>query len=229
MNSNIWFFDDVNLFKILCPHKYPKHKAKHELSCYKKSDYIYFEEDAANKIYLIDSGKVKIGHYTEDGNEIISAILTKGEIFGEKAILGIDKRKEFAQSVDNTTSICPVTKETLFELMRDNRSISLKIYKFIGIRIKKLERRIQLLLFKDTKTRLLEFLQELCEDFGHDCETTGDKVIEHPYTQKDIASLIGTSRPTLNIILNELKDEKFLSFHRKEIRILKKSCLMLAG
>ena len=106
--------------------------------------------------------------------------------------------------------------------MRDNKSISLKIYKFIGIRIKKLERRIQLLLFKDTKTRLLEFLQELCEDFGHDCETTGDKVIEHPYTQKDIASLIGTSRPTLNIILNELKDEKILSFHRKEIRILKK-------
>ena len=46
---------------------------------------------------------------------------------------------------------------------QDNISISLKIYKFIGFRIKKLERRIQLLLFKDTKTRLLEFLDELCE------------------------------------------------------------------
>lgn len=222
MDTKIWFFDDVNLFKILCPHKYPVHTANHKLSTYKKSDYIYFEEDSANKIYLIDKGKVKIGHYSENGEEIISAILSRGEIFGEKAILGIDKRNEFAQSIDDKTSICPVTKDTLFELMRDNATISLKIYKFIGIRIKKLERRIQLLLFKDTKTRLIEFLDELCEDFGHDCETTGDKVIEHPYTQKDIASLIGTSRSTLNIILNELKDEKFLSFHRKEIRILKK-------
>ena len=222
MNTNVWFFDDVNLFKILCPHKYPAYTKDHKLSTYKKSDYIYFEEDFANKIYLIDKGKVKIGHYTEDGEEVISAILTRGEIFGEKAILGDDKRDEFAQSIDNTTSICPVSKDTLFELMRDNISISLKIYKFIGFRVKKLERRIQLLLFKDTKTRLLEFLDELCEDYGYDCETTGDKVIHHPYTQKDIASLIGTSRPTLNIILNELKNEKFLSFHRKEIRILKK-------
>ncbi len=222
MDTNIWYFEEVNLFKILCPHKYPAFKENHDLSVYKKSDYIYFEEDAATKIYLIDSGKVKIGYYTEDGDEIIKAILTRGEIFGEKAILGIEKRNEFAQSIDKNTSICPVSKETLFELMRDNVSVSLKIYKFIGLRIKKLERRLQLLLFKDTKTRLLEFLEDLCAEYGHDCKTTGDMVIHHPYTQKDIATLIGTSRPTLNIILNELRDEKIVSYSRKEIRILKK-------
>lgn len=77
-------------------------------------------------------------------------------------------------------------------------------------------------MFKDSKTRLLEFLNELCEEFGHNCPKTGDKVIEHPYTQKDIASLIGTSRPTLNILMNELKDENVINFNRKEIRILKK-------
>ncbi|MBJ2172804.1 Crp/Fnr family transcriptional regulator [Aureibaculum sp. A20] len=222
MNTNMWFFDDVNLFKILCPHKYSEYSSNHKFSFYKKRDYIYFEQDAANKIYLINKGKVKIGQYNDDGEEVVRAILTKGEMFGEKAILGIDKRNEFAQSIDNTTSICPISKETLYELMRDNVSVSFKIYKFIGLRIKRLERRIQLLLFKDTKTRLLEFLDELCEDYGYDCEKTGDKIIKHPYTQKDIASLIGTSRPTLNIILNELKHEKILDFYKKEIRILKK-------
>ena len=222
MSNNIWYFEDVNLFKILCPHKFSDFKKDHDLSIYKKSDYIYFEEDSANNIYLIDRGKVKIGYYTEDGEEIIKSILTRGEIFGEKAMLGIEKRNEFAQSIDNTTSICPVSKETLFLLMRDNVSISLKIYKFIGLRIKKLERRLQLLLFKDTRTRLLEFLNELCEDYGDQCEETEDHIIHHPYTQKDIATLIGTSRPTLNIIMNELKEEKIISFNRKEIRILKK-------
>ena len=165
---------------------------------------------------------MKIGYYTEDGKEIIKAILTRGEIFGEKAILGIDKRNEFAQSIDNATSICPVSRDAMYELMRDNVSVSFKIYKFIGLRIKKLERRLELLLFKDTKTRLIEFLNELCEDYGYDCEKTGDKVILHPYTQKDIATLIGTSRPTLNTLLNELKEESIISFNRKEIRLLKK-------
>ena len=37
-----------------------------------------------------------------------------------------------------------------------------------------------------------------------------------------MASLIGTSRPTLNILLNELKEEKYLEFNRNEIRILKR-------
>lgn len=221
--ESFWYFENVDLFKILCPHKYEAYAEDHVFNIYKKSDYIYFEEDSANKMYLINEGKVKIGYYTEGGNEIIKAILSKGEIFGEKAILGIEKRNEFAQSIENTTSICPVSRDTMYSLMRDNVSVSFKIYKFIGIRMKKLERRLELLLFKDTKTRLLEFLNELCEDYGYDCEKTGDKVIHHPYTQKDIASLIGTSRPTLNVLLNELKKDKTISFSRKEIRLLKKA------
>ncbi len=228
MKPSIWYFDDVNLFKILCPHKYPAYKKDHSLDIYKKSDYIYFEEDQANKIYLIDSGKVKIGYYTEEGDEIVKAILTKGEIFGEKAILGVEKRSEFAQSIDNNTSICKVSKDTMYGLMRDNVSVSFKIYKFIGLRMKKLERRLQLLLFKDVKTRLMEFLNELCEEYGYDCEHTGDKVIVHPYTQKDIASLIGTSRPTLSTVMNELKEAKEISFSRKEIRFLNKNSLSVS-
>ncbi|MEP3836361.1 MAG: Crp/Fnr family transcriptional regulator [Algibacter sp.] len=216
---SLWFFDDVNLFKVLCPHKFKAYKKGHEFDAYKKKDYIYFEEDSANKVYLIEKGKVKIGYYSEDGNEVVKAILTRGEIFGETAILGELKREEFAQSLDNATSICPVGVNTMHELMRNNQTFSLKIYKFIGFKLKKLERRLQLLLFKDAKTRLIEFLDELCSDYGYNCEKTGDKIINHPYTQKDIASLIGISRPTLNILLNELKEENVIQFTRKTIRI----------
>lgn len=217
MNS-IWFFEDSNLFSVLCPHKFKAYKKDHDFDSYNKRDYIYFEQDRSNKVYLIEKGKVKIGYYNEDGEEVVKSILTRGDLFGEKAILGEEQREEFAQAIDNKTSICPIGVETMHSLMRDNQSFSFKIYKFIGFRFKKLERRLQLLLFKDSKTRLLEFLDELCSDYGYDCPETGDKVIKHPYTQKDIASLIGTSRPTLNILLNELKTENRIDFNRKEIR-----------
>ena len=217
--SSFWFFEETDLFKILCPHKFKAYKKDHHFDAYRKNDYIYFQEDSANKVYLIEKGKVKIGYYSELGDEVIKAILTKGEIFGEKAILGEDRRTEFAQSLDNTTSICPVGVQTLHELMRDNQTFTLKIYKFIGLRLKKLERRLQLLMFKDARTRFLEFLYDLQEDYGHCCPDTGDMVIEHPYTQKDIANLIGTSRPTLNILMNELKESSIIDFNRKEIRL----------
>ena len=213
MNS-IWFCEETNMFSLLCPHKFKDYSNSHELDKYKNKDYIYFEKDAAHKVYLIAKGKVKIGYYDEQGNEIVKSILRKGELFGEKAILGVEIRNEFAQSVDSSTTICPVSIDTIHDLMRDNRTLSVKVYKFLGLRFKKLERRLQLLLFKDAKTRLNEFLKELKDEYGYSCPNTGMIIVEHPYTQKDIASLIATSRPTLNILMNELQEKHILSFKR---------------
>ncbi len=217
--DTLWFFEDVNLFKMLCPHKFKAYKASHSFMNYRKQDYIYFEEDNSNKVYLIEEGKVKIGYYTEDGEEVVKAILSKGELFGEKAILGETTRDEFAMSIDNDTSICPVGVDTMHDLMRDNRNFGFRIYKLIGFRIKKLERRLELMMFKDAETRVNEFLKELAQDYGYCCPKTGDTVINHPYTQKDIARLIGTSRPTFNSIMNKFRSENLIDFNRNEIRL----------
>ncbi len=204
---------------MLCPHKFKNFKQTHEFNQYRKQDYIYFEQDRARNVYLIEEGKVKIGYYTEDGNEVVKAILSKGELFGEKAILGDEKRDEFAQSVDDLTSICPVDVNTMHDLMRNNRSFSFRIYKLIGFRLKRLERRLELVLFKDAETRVLEFIKELAKDYGYCCPETGDTIVKHPYTQNDIAKLLGTSRPTLNTILNKFRAEERIDFSRNEFRL----------
>ena len=218
MNS-LWTFEEVNLFGMLCPHKFKAFKKEHSFNQYNKEDFIYFENDISNKIFLIEKGKVKIGHYTDEGDEIVKAILKKGELFGETAILGEDTRNEFAQALNNSTSICPVDVNTMHDLMRDNRSFSLRIHKLIGFRLKRLERRLELILCKDAETRVTEFLKELAEQYGYCCPNNGDTVIKHPYTQKDIAHLIGTSRSTFNSILNDLKNSNKIDFNRKEIRL----------
>lgn len=84
--SEIWFLENVNLFKILCPHKFKAYKDCHNFNLYKKRDYIYFEDDASSKVYLIEKGKVKLGYYTKEGNEVVKAILCKGD----NATLSID-------------------------------------------------------------------------------------------------------------------------------------------
>ncbi len=218
----LWFFEDANLFSLLCPHRFKQFKASHAFRIYNKKDYVYFEEDQSNKIFLIVKGKVKIGYYREDGKEVIKAILTKGDLFGEKAILGETKRTEFAQSLTKGTEVCPVSVSDLQSIMRESKSFSLRIHKFIGFKFRKLERRIDLLLYRDIQTRFLEFMESLCEEYGHYCDETGHRVIEHPYTQKDIASLIGVSRSNLNMVMNELKTNQVIDFDRNYIRILKR-------
>ena len=216
--KEVWYLECVNLFKIICPHQYKDYKETHTFDAYKKKDYVYFDKDTSQTIYLINSGKVKLGYYTEDGNEVVKAILSKGEVFGEKAFLGEENRNEFAQSIDNSTVICPIPVNTLQNMMKNNTSFTLSFYKLISFRIKKLERRLEILLFKDIRKRTIEFIKELKEEFGTSL-LNGDTLIKHPYSQKEIATLIGASRPSLNIVLNNLRDEGYLSFHGKEIVI----------
>ena len=166
---------------------------------------------------MVANGRVKIGHYLEDGKEVIKSILTKGEIFGELALAGEEVRIDFAQSLDDTTSVCPLGIEDLKALMVQDKELSFKILKLVGLRLIKLERKLELLVFKDARTRVIEFLKDSAAWKGK--KVGQETLIPTSLTHKDIASLTGTSRQTVTTILNELKEKNLINFDRKKILI----------
>jgi CRP/FNR family cyclic AMP-dependent transcriptional regulator len=215
--SKLWYFENVDLYELLCPHKIPSMKEKHTFQHYKKHDYIYFEDEPSDHIYLIANGRVKIGSYKEDGKEIVKAILSQGEIFGELALAGEDRRPDFAQALDDDTTVCPMSIEDMQELMANNKPLNLKIIKMIGLRIKKLERKVESLVFKDARTRIIEFLHDMAMERGK--KVGFETMFKNYLTHKDIASLTGTSRQTVTTVLNELKDKNIINFDRRRFLI----------
>lgn len=214
---SLWFLENVDLYELLCPHKIPNMKEKHSFHHYKKNDFIYFENELSDRIYLIASGRVKIGNYKDDGREIIKAILAAGEIFGEMALAGEERRHDFAQALDDDTTVCPMSIEDLQELMATNKRLNLKIIKLIGMRVKKLERKVESLVFKDARTRIIEFLREMALEKGK--KVGFEMMFKNYLTHKDIASLTGTSRQTVTTVLNELKDKNIINFDRRRFLI----------
>lgn len=212
----LWYFESVNLFKILCPHKVKAMAGKHEFLAFKRDQFVYVPEDSATQIYLIVNGRVKIGHYLDDGREVTHAILTQGEIFGELAVAGEEKRRDFAQAMTDLT-VCPLTTAELQALMFEDRELSFKILKLIGLRLMKLERKLELLVFKDARTRIIEFLKDAASWKG--IRVGHETMIQTQLTHKDIAALTGTSRQTVTTVLNELKDLNLINFDRKKILI----------
>lgn len=189
---------------------------KHTFTEFKKDEFIYFPEEKATHIYMIASGRVRIGHYLEDGKEVVTAILGTGEIFGELALAGEDQRKDFAQAMDNV-SICPLSIDDLKELMKEDKELSFKLLKLVGLRLMKLERKLELLVFKDARTRIIEFLKDSASWKGK--KVGFETMIPTKLTHKDIAALTGTSRQTVTTILNELKDQNLINFDRRKILI----------
>ena len=215
--SALWYFESVDLYDVLCPHKVKVMGDKHSFHHFKKDEFIFFPDEPATHIYMIADGRVRIGHYLDNGKEVVSAILSMGEIFGELALAGEEKRKDFAQSMDDKTSVCPLSIEDLKLLMYDNRELSFKMLKLVGLRLIKLERKMELLVFKDARTRIVEFLKDTASWKGK--KVGYETLITTKLTHKDIASLTGTSRQTVTTIMNELKDQNLINFDRRRILI----------
>ncbi len=216
-SGNLWFFEESDLFDVLCPHKTPGMENTHIPSVYQKDDYIYFPQDASEQIYMISNGRVKIGTYTPDKKEVVKAILAKGEIFGELALAGEEVRTDFAQAMDNDTRICVMSINDLKDLMKDNQELSFKILRIVGWRLRKMERKIESLVFKDARTRIVEFLKDTANERGQ--KVGFEMMIKNHLTHKDIASLTGTSRQTVTTVMNELREKNLINFDRRRILI----------
>mgnify|MGYP006429327719 CR=1 FL=1 len=222
MAENLWYFEDVNLFNVMCPHKTEEFtEGEGHYKSYQKGETIYFTGDRAHTMYLIVKGKVRILNYTEQGDEVVKAILGRGEMFGELALLGEEERSEIAEAMDNKVMLCPVTIEQAHYLMKDNEKFTFSIYKWLGLRMRKMERRIDNLVFKDVRQRLMDFIKDLAVEKG--LKKDGEIHIEHFYTHKNIANLIGTSRQTVTTTLNELREEGLLEFDRKSFTVKRPS------
>lgn len=216
-STQLWYFENVDLFNLLCPHKIEGIEDDHPMTKYKKEEFVYFPEDASNYIYMIAEGRIKIGSYLEDGKESVKAILSKGEIFGELALTGEEKRQDFAQAMDSETIVCPMTLEDMQNLMAGNKQLSFKMLKLIGLRLRKVERRLESLVFKDARTRIIEFLRDEANEKGK--KIGFEMMIPSHLTHKDIAALTGTSRQTVTTILNELREKNIINFDRRKILI----------
>jgi len=221
--SSLWYFENVDLYNVLCPHLVREDQSKSSPNVYSKNDYIYFPNELSDSIYLIAKGRVKIGSFTEKGNEIVKSILGEGDVFGELALTGEEKRGDYAQAMDENTQICTMDINHLQNLMLNNKPLTLKIYKLIGLRVRKLERRIESMVFKDARTRVVDFLKELAVERGK--KVGFETMIRNHFTHKDIASLTGTSRQTVTTVLNELKDKNIINFNRRQILIRDMSIL----
>lgn len=219
-HSELWFLEETNMFDYLCPGKMDAVDAqtRNEITfTYKRGEFIYFPEETANQIFLLHAGRVKIGSYSEEGKEIIKAILQPGEIFGEMAIIGERQRRDFAMAMDDEVVVCILSLDDMKKLMYDDTDFSLRITRVIGQKLKRTERRLEALVFKDARTRIVDFLRDLAQQKG---EPVGDEVVVRSFlTHKDIASLTATSRQTVTSVLNELRDANLIYFDRKRLLV----------
>lgn len=213
--SSLWYLENIDLHNIFCPKKKDHLNGKSH-NQYATNSYVYLPEEPAQDIYLINKGRIKIGTYSEDGKEITKAILGPGELFGEMALIGQEQRRDFAY-VMQEAEVCILEKSDLYMMLRERNELQLFFMKMIGKRTLLLEQRLESLVFKSSKARILEFLIQMVNEKGRPVGLEHE--VKYMLTHKEIADLTATSRQTVNAVLNDLRNRDILTFNRRRMLV----------
>lgn len=178
---------------------------------------IYQFGDLAERVYVLKSGRVKITRASDDGKDFILYFISPGEIFGELAITGRERRTGTATVIDDAF-VCAVDREHFEAFMLRHPEVSLDVSRVIGRRKDSTERRILDMISKDVRTRLAHTLAELAQDFGI-LEKRRAR-IDLPLTQSDLAQLVGSTRETTSTVFNEFRRQGLVDSEGKTVWVL---------
>jgi CRP-like cAMP-binding protein len=181
---------------------------------YGPGEMIFSPEPNPHSVYLLEAGLVRIFRLSAAGSETTFGYVAPGEVFGELAGFGDYPRESFAQTVRKSRA-WKIPRETFQAIIRRKPDLVMAITRQIGERLKRIESRVEDLVFRDVRSRVAHILLELAEDFGE--SGGGDVVIESLPTQSELATLVGSTRQTVNATLRELETEGLIGRQQRRV------------
>ena len=188
-----------------------------ELKVFNKSEYVYRQGEASDKIFFLLKGVVKIASNLSEGREIIKMVVHPRAILSEESFAGENIRSSNAVSLTQDVTVLAVKIEVIKELAKKNANFSFDLIEYLGKKLKYTEDRLESLALNDARERIIQFLKINAQSFG---QAVGFEVLlKHDFTQQDIANFTGTSRQTVTTVMNDLKKRNQIFFKRKSILI----------
>ncbi len=218
MSEKLWYLKRCDLFERLSDDQIRRVESCSRVRKFDRNCPVYLPADESDAVYLLASGRIKICHLTTDGKESILTFIEPGELFGELAIFDPGPRDEYVEAIEPSTVVL-IPREAMQQLVEEHPNVSLGITKLFGLRRKRIERRLKQLLYLSNRERLTHLLLELAEQYG---TPNGDGIVlSIKLSHQDLASVIGSTRETVTVVLGQLQVEGVVKLGRQRIVLLK--------
>jgi CRP/FNR family transcriptional regulator, cyclic AMP receptor protein len=178
------------------------------ISKYRKKQKIFSQGDAANSVFYIHKGKVKVTVVSEQGREAVIGLLGKDEFLGEGCLAAQNKRISTAAAMTEC-EIMRIDKDAIIRVLRDEPAFSEMFVAHLLTRTIRVEADLVDQLFNSSEKRLARALL-LLANFGKEGrpETIIAKV-----SQETLAEMIGTTRSRVSFFMNKFRKLGFISYN----------------
>jgi CRP-like cAMP-binding protein len=177
---------------------------------YGKNQTVFSQGDAADAVFFIQKGKVKITVVSEQGKEAVVAILSPDDFFGEGCLAGQPRRMATVKTMTDS-AIMRLEREAIIALIHDEPAFSELFIAHLLARTIRVEEDLVDQLFNSSEKRLARVLL-LLANFGKDGKP--EPVIAK-ISQETLAEMIGTTRSRVSFFMNKFRRLGFISYNGK--------------
>jgi CRP/FNR family transcriptional regulator, cyclic AMP receptor protein len=178
------------------------------LSKYRKNQIVYSQGDAADSIFYIQGGKVKVCVVSEQGKEAVIALHEEGDFFGEGCLNGHPLRTATVKTVTDCV-IMRFEKATLQRVLHVEPDFSECFISHLLARNSRIEEDLVDQLFNSSEKRLARVLL-LMANFGK--EGKPGRVITN-ISQETLAEMVGTTRSRISFFMNRFRKLGFVEYN----------------
>lgn len=175
---------------------------------YRKGTHLFMQGDPLTNVYFIMHGKIKIYRTDLQGKEQIVNVLGENEMFPHQGFFRNDDYPAHAEVLDEATLIyIPIHQFEQFLI--SNPEVSVKVFRVLGDIIVDLQNRLEEQILYNTYEQIILLLLRLTKSHGKEI-ADGSFQITTPFTNRDLANMIGSSRETVSRTLTQLKKNNLI-------------------
>ena len=183
---------------------------------YDKGKMILLEQSQGETFFIIKSGAVKVTRQSDDGREVILAILGESDFFGEMSLLDGEGRS--ANIVSNEDSeVLTLSRSDFLDCLETYPKIAIALLEELAIRLRKSDQHIESLSLSDSEHRIAITLIRFAQELG--TIKKGEVTIKNLPFQQDIANMAGTSRETVSRTIKLLEEKNLVKKNKKDLII----------
>jgi CRP/FNR family transcriptional regulator/CRP/FNR family cyclic AMP-dependent transcriptional regulator len=158
--------------------------------------YVFREGDPGHTLYVVAAGQVKIAHLGRQGEEIVFALLTTGDTFGELALFDEESTRTADAQATEPTDCLALNREPFMNFAQSHPGLMRHVIKVLSVYLRRADEALGEAAFLDISGRVAKKLLDLAESHG---KPTKDGVrIGMRVTQQTLAGMIGASRENVN-------------------------------
>ena len=217
MKATIWYLKNINLFRSLTERDFYALNRSTVIKACDRREQVSGKTDFGDTVYLLKKGRVKIYKLLPNGEGLTLEVIESGEIFGESAVIDDEPRDTVAETLND--SVLYVMRRRDFELfLKKKPDLATRLTKFACTRRRRIQNRLDNLVFRTASSRLAFLLLSLADQGG--VHNSNGMVLRVKLSQGDLAKLTGTARETTTNLLNELERLGTIDVQGRRIRLL---------